>query len=178
MPSILSSVSSKTGQFFSFEIDGVEEFSRGFNRIEQEIDDLRSVWPAVAKEIYQIETEQFDSEGAAGATGKWAALSKAYAIYKAVKFPNQTILKATGSLFDSLTNPDAAGAIFRPLKGELTIGSSVPYGVYHQRGTPNMPARKIYSFSDSQKRRIQKAIQIGLVQFVRRQGFQILENAA
>jgi hypothetical protein len=163
---------------FTAEIEGVEVFNRGFTRIEEEIDDLRSIWPGVSHEIYDIEDEQFESEGAAGASGRWAALSKAYAVYKAVQFPNQPILRATTSLFDSVTRPDAPDSIFRPEKGLLTIGTQREGAVHHQRGTSKMPARKIYSFNESQKRRIQKAIQAGLVQFVRRQGFQVIEQAA
>lgn len=163
---------------FSASVDGVEVLSRAFNRVEERITDFRSIWPEVTKVFYRIETEQFESEGGSGASGKWAALSKAYAKYKAVKFPNQTILKATTSLFDSMTNPEAPGAIFRPAPTELTIGTSVPYGVYHQRGTGKMPARKVISLSEENKRAIQKAIQVGLVQFIRRQGFNVLENAA
>lgn len=166
------------GAMFSFEIDGVEVFNRAFNRLEDGLDDLQSIWPGVAGEIYAITDEQFTNEGSQGASGEWAALSKAYGAFKAVAFPDQPILKATGSMFDSLTDPEAAGAIFKPEQTSLTIGSSVDYAIYHQRGTPNMPARKIYSFSESQKRRIQKAIQAGLVAFVRRQGFVVLERAA
>jgi len=163
-------------QFFSFQVDGVEEFNRGFNRIEGELDDLRTLWPEVSKQFYQSEVEQFGSEGGAGASGRWAPLSVAYAKYKAVRFPNLPTLKATTSLFDSMTNPEAPGAIFKPERGELTIGSSVPYGVYHQRGTSRMPARKVISLSTEQKRRIQKALQAGLVAFVRKQGFQVVGN--
>ena len=162
---------------FSFSIDGVPEFDRAFNRIEQEIDDLRSVWPEVAKEFYQIEVEQFESEGGVGQSGKWAALSPAYAKYKAVKFPNQPILRATNSLFDAMTSSDATGSVFRPERSELTIGANLDYGAYHQRGS-GLPQRKVISMNENQKRRIQKAIQIGLVQFVRRQGFTVLEKAA
>lgn len=170
MPSLLTSSSGRP--FFTFEIDGVEEFSRGFNRIEEELDDLRSIWPEVAKQFYQIEHEQFDSEGAIGASGKWAALSVAYAKYKALKFPNQPIGRATTSLFDSLTNPDAPGAIFKPERSELTIGTSIPYSRYFHKKRPAI------SPNEEQKRRIQKAIQAGLVAFVRRQGFNVMEKAA
>ena len=175
MASLLSKASG--APHFSFSIDGVVEFDRAFNRLDQELDDLRSIWPEVAKTFYQIEAEQFASEGAVGQSGKWAALSKSYAKYKAVKFPNQPILKATNSLFDSMTNPDAPGSIFKPERSELTIGSSVDYGIHHQRGK-GVPERKVISMNQDQKRQIQKAIQIGLVQFVRRQGFNILGRAA
>lgn len=160
---------------FVFELDGVPEFDRGFSRVEREIDDHRFLWPAVSQEVYQIETEQFQSEGAAGGN-KWAALSVAYKKFKEMAFPNQPILRATTSLFESVTSPNAPGAIFRPEQGMLTIGTSHEAAVYHQRGTGKMPARKVYSFSEQQKRRIQKAIQVGLVQFARRQGFTVAEG--
>lgn len=163
---------------FSFVLDGVPEFDRAYNRVEKEIEDHRFLWPAVSQGIYLIEGEQFASEGAAGASGKWAALSKAYKKFKEVAFPGQTILKATTSLFDSVTDPDAPGAIFRPEQGMLTIGTSHEAAIYHQRGTGKVVARKVYSFSPQQKRRIQKAIQIGLVQLVRRQGFTVVGNSA
>lgn len=163
---------------FSAEIDGIPTLDRAFNRIEKQIEDLRFIWPAVSQEIYKIEGEQFASEGSVGASGKWVALSKAYAKFKVAKFPNQPILKATTSLFDSVTDPDAPDAIFRPEATALTIGTKREGAVFHQRETSRMPARKIYSFNDSQKRRIQKAVQVGLVQFIRRQGFEVVGNSA
>lgn len=162
---------------FRFELDGVPEFDRGFSRIEKEIDDHRFLWPAVSQEIYQIEVEQFETEGSAGG-GRWAALSVAYKKFKEVAFPNQPILRATTSLFESVTDPNASGAIFRSEQSMLTIGTSHEAAIHHQRGTGKMPARKVYSFSEQQKRRIQKAIQVGLVQLIRRQGFTVIESAA
>ena len=163
---------------FSVEVDGIVEMDRGFNRVEQFISDFRSRWPEVARVFYRIESEQFASQGAAGASGLWAPLSKAYAAYKAVRFPNQPILRATNSLFDSMTRMDASDSIFRPTATDLTIGTQREGATAHQRGSGRMPARKIISLTDDSKRRLQKAIQIGLVQFVRRQGFTVLENAA
>lgn len=160
-------------QTFTFEVDGITEFERGFNRIGDFISDFRSIWGEVAKIFYQIEGEQFESQGAAGASGAWASLKKSYAEYKAVHYPGQTILKATGELYRSMTSFDASASIFRPEPDQLTIGTTSEGAIWHQRGTSRMPARKVISMSDSQKRRLQKAIQVGLVQFVRRQGFQV-----
>lgn len=165
---------------FSATVDGVEALNRGFNRIEQHISDFRSIWPEVAREIFAINREQLDSEGAAGASGKYAALSPAYQRFKAIQFPGQPILQASGDLYASLTDMEAPDAIFRPGKDELVIGSKVPYARAHQRGNPsrNLPARPIFSFSEPQKRRIQKAIQRGLVQFTRQAGFEVQEEKA
>lgn len=163
---------------FTVDVDGIQVMDRAFNRVQEFISDFRSLWPAVAEEFYKIEGEQFASEGAASASGKWASLSKAYATWKAVRFPNQTILKASTSLFDALTSQDAPGSIFRPTESELVIGASQPYGLDHQRGGGRLPRRRAIDPSEAQKRRLQKAIQVGLVQFVRRQGFNVLEQAA
>lgn len=159
------------------EIFGEEVFNRAFNRIDS-LSDLRPLWPEVIREFYLIESEQFASEGAAGASGRWAPLSDVYAKYKQVAHPDKPILRADDDLFESLTNPEAAGAILRPEQDGLTIGTSVPYATAHQRGTRKMPARPPISFSEVQKRRLQKSIQSGLVRFIREAGFQVDERAA
>lgn len=163
---------------FSFTVDGFQQFDRAFNRIDEYISDFRSVWPSVAKAFYEIEREQFASEGAHGASGKWPALSPAYKRWKDVHFPGMGILKATTELFESLTSMEALNAVFRVGPDELTIGSSAPYGTAHQRGTGRMPARPPISMNDADKIKIQKAIQSELVKFTRRMGFQVQEKAA
>lgn len=155
---------------FSASVDGVEAINRAFNRVDQYISDFRNIWPYVTTEFYQIEKEQFDSEGAAGASGKWAPLSPAYKKWKEIHFPGQPILKLTNALSDALTSPDALDSIYRPERDQLTIGAKVPYGRAHQKTRPPM------SFTESQKRRITKAIQRGLVEFTRRAGFQVIEG--
>lgn len=162
---------------FRIEVAGEEVFNRAFNRIDS-LSDLRPIWPNVIREFYLIEAEQFESEGAAGASGRWAPLSDVYAKYKAVAYPDKPILQAEDDLMKSLTDPEALGAILRPDEQELTIGSSVPYAMAHQHGTRKMPARPPISFSEAQKRRIQKSIQVGLVRFIREAGFNVEERAA
>jgi phage gpG-like protein len=162
---------------FTAEVAGEEVFNRAFNRIDS-LSDLRPIWPNVIREFYLIEVEQFASEGAAGASGKWEPLSDVYAKYKAIAYPDQPILQAEEELMESLTDPEAPGAILRPEQDELTIGTSVPYATAHQRGTSRMPARPPISLAEAQKRRIQKSIQAGLVRFVREAGFNVEERAA
>jgi phage gpG-like protein len=159
-------------------VQGVEVLNRAFNRVEEYISDFRSIWPDVATEIYAINAEQFQSEGSAGASGKWAALSPAYARFKAKAFPGQPILQAEGHMIASLTDPEALDAIYRPEQTVLTIGSKDPKARKHHLGLDNLPARPIFSFSERQKRRIQKAIQRNLVEFTRRAGFRVEEKEA
>lgn len=163
---------------FVAEVAGVTVLDRAFNRVEGDISDLRPIWPPVAAEIYQMIGEQFESEGAKGASGRWKALSPAYTRFKEIHYPGKPIMQATGDLYESLTDPEAPGAIYRPEKDGLTIGTTVPYARAHQRGNSRLPARPLVSPSEAQKRRIQKAIQVGLVQFTRRAGFEVEEKAA
>lgn len=159
-------------------VQGVEVLNRAFNRIEEYISDFRSVWPDVATEIYTITAEQFASEGAAGLSGKWDPLSPAYEKFKVINFPGQPILQAEGHMVDSLTDPDALDAIYLPEPTMLTIGSKDPKARAHHLGLGNLPARPVYSFTELRKRRIQKAIQRGLIDFTRRAGFQVEEREA
>lgn len=162
---------------FLASVDGIPVLDRAFNRVEERISDFRFIWPFVAQEFYAIEREQFASQGAHGLSGRWAALSPAYAKWKSVKYPNMPILQATTVLMQSMTSPDAADSVFRPEADQLTIGSRAPYATAHQRGS-GLPARPVISLTEADKRRIQKAIQGPLAQFIRKQGLTVLENAA
>jgi phage gpG-like protein len=155
---------------FRIEVDGAEVFDRAFSRLDR-LDDFRPIWPNVISEFYTIEQEQFDTEGAAGGQ-RWAQLSPAYKRWKDVHYPGEPILQREHDLIESLTDPEAPDAVLIPGQEELIIGTKVPYAVVHQRrGRPPI------SFSESQKRRIQKAIQQGLVRFVREAGFEVREAA-
>lgn len=158
---------------FTLSIDGVEEFNRGFSRVEHIITDFRSIWPNVATEFYAIEAGQFESEGKKGASGKWAPLSPAYKKWKARTHPDQPILYLESALSESLTDPEAPGAVYRLEQDEMVLGSTVEYAVAHQRGAGFLPARPPISLTDEDKRRMQKAIQLGLVDVIRRAGFSV-----
>ncbi len=165
---------------FTADINGVEVLNRAFNRIDEQITDLRSIWPAVAEVFYKAERDQFDTEGAAGASGKWAPLSQAYKKYKEQHFPGEPILQREHSLVESLTSAEGLDSIFRPEPDELVIGSKAPYALAHQRpkAGSKLPARPPISLTETQKREMQKAIQIGLVRFARAAGFEVEEKAA
>jgi hypothetical protein len=157
---------------FVAEVHGDVQLDRAFNRVEQDISDFRNFWPGVILAFYEIETAQFQTEGAQGASGQWAALSPAYKAFKEVEFPGKTILRRTDALYESMTGPDALDSILRPEKDELTIGSALPYAlIQHKR-------RPIISLSEDNKRKIVKSIQQRLVEFARGAGFQVDEKAA
>ena len=160
------------------EVDGVEAMNRAFNRTEGFVVDMRNFAAGLSAEFYKAETEQFESEGQRGASGKWAPLQPAYAKYKAINFPGKGILQREGTLKASLTSREAFDAIFTVSRDEIVLGTKVPYAMAHQRGRGRLRARPVISLSEVQKRRMQKAVQQELVAFTRKAGFQVEERAA
>jgi phage gpG-like protein len=157
---------------FVADISGTEVIDRAFNRVDQEISDFRNFWPGVIATFYEIETEQFQSEGAKGASGKWSPLSPAYKVFKEREFPGKTILRRSDALYESMTGPDALDSILRPEKDELVIGSGLPYALIHQKFRP------VISLTEDNKRSFIKSIQQRLIEFARSAGFETEEKAA
>jgi phage gpG-like protein len=74
-------------------------------------------------------------------TGRpWAALTPRYNSYKAQKYPGQPILRATGSMQDTMEIR---------VRGNVFSVWGVPYGKYHQFGTKRMVARPWVGVPDS-----------------------------
>jgi len=143
----------------SLTVSGKEEVLNAFKTVEDGCADLRKLgtWKAVATEFYKIEKEQFSSEGSAGASGKWEALSPAYAVQKQKKYGSQPILQASGAMYKSLTSSGGPTSVYQEEAQELTLGSSSPIPGYHQRGG-RVPQRKPVDPSDAQKERLAEVI--------------------
>lgn len=148
-------------------VDGKDELNRTFRRLDANFDDLSPIWPAVRDEFWQIEKEQFDSEGGKGNSGSWKALSARYAKQKIARYgAGKKILEATGELMKSLTGNNP-GSYYQADKKGIAVGTTLARGIYHQRGAGKLPKREPISFSDTQKRRMMKVIQGALVKELR-----------
>lgn len=155
----------------TLEVDGQAEFDRAFSRFGHHTEDLRFLWPDVAADFRSIEQEQFASEGAH--SHQWVPLSKKYGTWKARKRPGKQILELDGTLWKSLTVKGAKGHVERYDKDTLTIGSSVKYAIFHQRGTRKMPARKPIDLTEADKRKIGRTIHRRLIGKARDAGFNV-----
>ena len=128
---------------FTVTIDGVQQSSRAFRTLNENLRDFRPVWPEIHMYFLRGASEQFESLGARGGQ-RWAPLSEKYAKWKAKKYPGKPILVRTERLKRSLSlggsEPDQVKE-FQPLSA--TFGTRVPYARYHQRGTKRMPARPV-----------------------------------
>lgn len=150
----------------SVEVDGEEKLNLAFVEIENIISDFRPIWRDVQSEFHQIEREQFQSEGAAGASGKWKELSPKYKEVKQRKYGNIPILQASGALYKSLTGKTGDSIEdFQPM--EATFGTSLKRGKIHQqKGRPPI------DLSESQKDRIGEVIKKGVVEEVKKSGLE------
>jgi phage gpG-like protein len=155
----------------SFLVDGRPQFDRAFNRVGDRIKDMRPVFEEVGKEFKEIQAEQFKSEGAKGASGGWQPLSANYAVLKYLVWGSKPILEASGRLKDSLIG-NTSDTVSEIRKDSAAFGTSVPYATQHQRGNPSkrLPKREIISFSETQKRRLQKRLQAKILELMRTDG--------
>lgn len=156
-----------------FEVDGKAEFDRTFSRLDENFSDLTDIWDDVRDAFWEIEKDQFYTQGKAGASGAWKELSPAYEAQKINKYGTLAllsgILRATGALYESLTR-QTEHTVYEKSKDEMVIGSNLERGKFHQRGGGRLPQRKVIDFSDKQKKELQKTIQRSLARKIRRQG--------
>lgn len=157
---------------FRFEIAGEVLMDRGIARFSDGLADYRPVWPVIEDDFYSAEATQFKSEGAWGGAGEaWQELSAEYQGWKEQHYPGQPILQRTGALYASLTG-EGAGAVKIEERKKLTLGSSVPYGIYHQSTDPRtrLPRRPPVQFPEAFKRKVMAHIQQYLVQWATANG--------
>lgn len=153
---------------FKFEVEGDVQMARGFSRFAEGVKDLRPAFREIEKSFREIERKQFQSVGMYG-SGGWVPLSPTYAEWKAARFPGRPILQLTGALMRSLTGrtPDSITEIERLA---LAIGTRLKYAVYHQKGTPRMPARPIIRLTEEDKRQWTKIFHRFLADQARKAG--------
>lgn len=120
----------------TYTIDGMDKVLTGLGRIERGLDDLSPFFNKFADERYGEEKRLFDA-------APWPPLSPAYAERKRQLFGDKPILRATDTLFKSLTQKGSVGNVHKVEKFMAEFGSIVPYGVFHipkrdPRAEPNM----------------------------------------
>ena len=88
---------------FDFRTDPpLKEFQFRIDRFMEGISDFTTLWSALAELFKREMGEQFETEGQAG-SGRWTALTPAYAAWKQANYPKQKIGHLTGALLSSMT---------------------------------------------------------------------------
>lgn len=154
------------------DIAGEVQLDRGIARFADGVSDYTPIWPVIEDEFYAEERAQFASEGAESGE-KWAPLSEAYAQWKEVHFPGQPILRRTGDLERSLTSGSDPNSVKIEQRKQLTLGSRVPYAIYHQSIAPRtkLPRRPMINLTEGFKRGVMRHLQAYLVEIATRVGF-------
>lgn len=140
-----------------FSVAGQTEVMRTFSRWTDGLSDFGPALEKIADDFLKLEAVQFSSEGKSGSAG-WAPLSAKYAAWKAVNYPGALILERDGWMRDSLTVKDAPFQIREITATRADLGTSVPYGIFHQLGTRRMPARPPIELSASDQDRWGKLV--------------------
>ena len=147
---------------FRMEIAGQVEMDRGIARFADGVTDYRPIWPVIADDFYAQVQGQFKTEGEQGGE-RWAPLSENYGRYKEVRYPGKPILERTGDLLASLTTATHPSAVHIEARKTLTLGSRIPYAVFHQTGTSKMPRRAEVVLDEAFKRSVMHNVQVYLV---------------
>ena len=126
----------------------------------------------IEDDFYAEEKAQFASEGADGGE-RWQELSPEYAGWKEAHYPGQPIMQRTGSLERSLTSGNDPNAVKIEAWKTLTLGSKVPYGIYHQSLDPRtkLPRRPLIQLTNAFKTGTMRNLQAYLVQIATQVGF-------
>lgn len=156
-----------TGRFGGFELrctlPGMAALAVSANRFADEVSDFRPFWNGPFKAFwYEERRRDFATEGRATGSA-WAPLSPAYAKWKSEHFPGKAILTRSGQLRASLEGPSADGSVWRDEPKALTVGTTVPYGIYHQTGTRRMPQRPPLRIDQAFRRVVGKQLQAFVV---------------
>lgn len=147
--------------FTSYEIENDKKFARALSKAAKKIGDLTTPLNQIAadfrksrKAIFQLSsagqypdlsTKPFKAWWEPKESGLNKNFPGGYKEYKQEKFGfAYPILKQTGRLEESLTNRSHPENISRINIDEAELGTSVPYGIYHQSDSPRkrLPLRK------------------------------------
>lgn len=161
-----------------FEVEGTTALDRTFLNVGEALErPARRLAPTVERWFHETEFEQFFSEGAKGASGRWPSLSKPYEERKLRDNPFAlNILQARGDLKLSLTRPGVKYAVREVSDDEVTLGSSHPAALHHQRGGGRLKVRKPVDPSERQKRRLVKEVQREVLVPIRRTALVVTEG--
>lgn len=126
-----------------FVVDPDKKFQAAINEAIKQVDDLTIPFNLITQSWFKTNMAIFALKG----PGKYQDLSEGYKKWKQWFLKSTTpypILKLTGALEASITQPGADGSIAQIInKTTLVLGSSIPYAKDHQTGNrrKNLPAR-------------------------------------
>ncbi len=135
----------------TFSVPGAERVKVGLDRFHEGLRDFRPFWRDYAFPLLAERTQRnFETQG--GFVGGWPPLSASYAAWKAKHYPGKPILRREDTLMNSLTWSGAPGpgGIATADESRAEWGTTVPYGIFHQRGGGHLPKRQVLAIPESE----------------------------
>jgi len=141
------------------------DLKKALNKAKRLAIDLTPVWDSIAKSFYKAEKfifklksagqyvdfqglkikQTWSTENPRPKSRKRDGEMTAYQWFKkkrGITPKGYPLLKLSGALEKSIISPDDANSILEIKKFSLTIGTKVPYGIFHQEGTRVLPQRQ------------------------------------
>lgn len=135
---------------FEWSIDNVEDFRKRLDKLATASSDFRIPFRLISSDFYRSQRQLFTLQS----PGLYEDLSESYKPQKRKKvgFLYPILVGSTRVLSASTLGPRNRHSIYTLRKQELLIGSSVPYGKFHQSDAPRrkIPQRK-FVFIDGGK---------------------------
>jgi len=138
--------------------DNSDQVDKALANFQASFADQAPALQAIADDFRALIARQFSTEGRAEGT-PWPP-RKSRARVGAVREP--PLLIRTGALRDSLIGPSAPGHVEELEAQSLTLGSRLPYALFHQLGTRRMPARPLIVLSGERTERWIEIIRSGI----------------
>jgi len=114
-------------------VDPDKKFARAIKDAQKNVSDLRVPFRIIGRSWFKSNRAIFNLKG----PGKYEPLAQSTIAFKLRKYGfDYPALRAKGDLERSITNPNDSDAIFDVEKTDLTLGTSVPHGIYHQSLEP------------------------------------------
>lgn len=122
--------------------------------------------------LAETEREQFRTQGAAGASGRWQPLSPATLRRKVAEGRGPRILERTGAMQELLTNAGSLRQLIE-VSGDKIIFRLPPPATFHQTGTRRMPRRQVYAPNAEQKRRLGEGLRREATERMQHEGVRV-----
>ena len=126
--------------FTSYNVENDRLFQKNIDMALKELSDLRTPFKLIANDFYKSEKSIFQLSSP-GQYPDFKNEESRESKERAVGFEYPLLLRK-GDLMRSVTSPTAKGSYMNLQKTFLQIGTTIPYGKFHQRGTKKMKPRK------------------------------------
>ncbi len=142
--------------------DNSQAVDKALANFQAAVADERPALQAIADDFRALIARQFSTEGRAEGTPWPARVGAGLAPPSKRAKQASPLLVRTGALRDSLLGPSAPGHVEELEAQSLTLGSRLPYALFHQLGTRRMPARPLIVLSGERSERWLEIIRSGV----------------